>query len=383
MHGKGHYTWGDGRSYEGEYSHDKKHGQGVYIWNDDRKYDGQWAYGKQHGRGKYILKDGSYKVGLWENGKRIKWIDEKDTTTVAPAVDPSLNDKSASPSANIPNSKTPVQGDQSNYQTPQNVQQDIDNMLEKMSSPEKLPQSTQNAQVKSSAPVPSDINSASHNQELTSQNSSQSLSNPSPNPLADPKSPYDLSKSNPAQNPSINQPSSQNLISPVNSQPQSQEPKPSVQPANNSPSSGVHPVDPKLDLQSPLTQQKTDSEIPKSPTDISKTAQDPVKAEGEKDKVAGINVKETTEAIKQSTEQVKQSDVSPKSSSGPVQQDLSKNSEKVELSKAPITPITENNQSSIASDKAQPTNSEHKSDTNDKLVEGVKQEKVEVHEEKA
>lgn len=32
MHGKGVYTWKDGRKYEGEYINDKKHGNGVYTW---------------------------------------------------------------------------------------------------------------------------------------------------------------------------------------------------------------------------------------------------------------------------------------------------------------------------------------------------------------
>jgi Uncharacterized protein conserved in bacteria len=78
MHGKGVYTWKDGRRYEGEYQHDKKHGHGVYTWADGRKYDGPWAYGKQHGKGKYILPDGTVRIGLWDNGKRTKWLDEEE-----------------------------------------------------------------------------------------------------------------------------------------------------------------------------------------------------------------------------------------------------------------------------------------------------------------
>lgn len=78
MHGRGVYTWKDGRRYEGEYQHDKKHGFGVYTWADGRKYEGPWAYGKQHGKGKYILPDGTVRIGVWDNGKRIKWLDEDD-----------------------------------------------------------------------------------------------------------------------------------------------------------------------------------------------------------------------------------------------------------------------------------------------------------------
>ena len=51
MHGRGVYTWKDGRKYEGEYLHDKKHGHGVYSWADGRKYDGEWAHGRQHVEG--------------------------------------------------------------------------------------------------------------------------------------------------------------------------------------------------------------------------------------------------------------------------------------------------------------------------------------------
>jgi hypothetical protein len=36
MHGKGLYTWKDGRFYEGEYIDDKKNGYGVYVWADGR-----------------------------------------------------------------------------------------------------------------------------------------------------------------------------------------------------------------------------------------------------------------------------------------------------------------------------------------------------------
>ncbi len=75
MHGKGIYTWNDGRIYEGEFSDDKKHGFGIYTWADGRKYEGLWADGKQNGKGKYILCDGFVRIGIWENGKRIKWLE--------------------------------------------------------------------------------------------------------------------------------------------------------------------------------------------------------------------------------------------------------------------------------------------------------------------
>ena len=46
MHGRGVYTWKDGRKYEGDYQYDKKHGFGKYTWADGRQYEGNWAYGK-------------------------------------------------------------------------------------------------------------------------------------------------------------------------------------------------------------------------------------------------------------------------------------------------------------------------------------------------
>lgn len=76
MHGKGIYTWKDGRSYEGTYYNDKKHGFGIYKWADRRSYEGMWMESKQHGKGKYILPDGTSKIGRWSDGKRIEWLDD-------------------------------------------------------------------------------------------------------------------------------------------------------------------------------------------------------------------------------------------------------------------------------------------------------------------
>ena len=96
MHGKGTYTWKDGRKYDGQYLHDKKHGNGIYTWADGRRYDGQWAYGKQNGKGKYILPDGTVRVGVWEDGKRIQWLDETPNASIQ-------NTQSAHNSGVIPN----------------------------------------------------------------------------------------------------------------------------------------------------------------------------------------------------------------------------------------------------------------------------------------
>ena len=45
MHGKGKYTWPDGRSYEGYYLLDVKEGHGKHIWPDGKTYEGQWSEG--------------------------------------------------------------------------------------------------------------------------------------------------------------------------------------------------------------------------------------------------------------------------------------------------------------------------------------------------
>lgn len=49
MHGKGIYTFADGRIYEGFYVNGLKDGYGVFIWEGGRRYEGNWKEGKQHG----------------------------------------------------------------------------------------------------------------------------------------------------------------------------------------------------------------------------------------------------------------------------------------------------------------------------------------------
>lgn len=46
MHGKGVFTWIDGRKYVGYYFEDKKQGYGEFIWPDGRSYKGEWFEGK-------------------------------------------------------------------------------------------------------------------------------------------------------------------------------------------------------------------------------------------------------------------------------------------------------------------------------------------------
>ena len=77
-HGKGAYTWPDGRKYVGQYAEDMKEGHGTFYWPDGRKYEGGWMQGKQHGEGTYTKANGESKVGIWENGKMQKWISADD-----------------------------------------------------------------------------------------------------------------------------------------------------------------------------------------------------------------------------------------------------------------------------------------------------------------
>ena len=51
MHGFGHFTFSDGKTYEGFYSNDKKHGYGIFTWlnhqdNTIKRYEGWWTEGK-------------------------------------------------------------------------------------------------------------------------------------------------------------------------------------------------------------------------------------------------------------------------------------------------------------------------------------------------
>ena len=76
MHGKGVFSWPDGRKYEGEYLNDLKHGQGKFEWPSGKMYDGSWADGKQDGPGIYRARENDkLREGVWEKGQRVKWIE--------------------------------------------------------------------------------------------------------------------------------------------------------------------------------------------------------------------------------------------------------------------------------------------------------------------
>jgi len=77
MHGKGEFTWKDGRKYKGDYVYDKKHGYGLFEFGDGRVYNGQWKDGVQHGDGEFFENGNSEsRRGKWEGGEPVKWYDE-------------------------------------------------------------------------------------------------------------------------------------------------------------------------------------------------------------------------------------------------------------------------------------------------------------------
>ena len=76
MHGKGVFTWPDGRKYEGDYKNDHKEGQGKFEWPNGRIYEGEWKLGKMDGQGTYTSEKGKVRVGIWQDGKRISWVKE-------------------------------------------------------------------------------------------------------------------------------------------------------------------------------------------------------------------------------------------------------------------------------------------------------------------
>merc|ERR1712232_98262 len=71
MHGKGTFTWPNGRTYIGEYISDCKHGMGVFTWPDGSKHEGQWSKGVRHGSGSFTSSSGKVNKGEWQYGSLI------------------------------------------------------------------------------------------------------------------------------------------------------------------------------------------------------------------------------------------------------------------------------------------------------------------------
>ena len=68
MHGKGVFTWHDGRRYEGDYFDDEKHGYGCFTWEMGNKYTGSFREDQRDGWGIMHWIDGSIYKGQWSAG---------------------------------------------------------------------------------------------------------------------------------------------------------------------------------------------------------------------------------------------------------------------------------------------------------------------------
>lgn len=66
--GKGKFTYADGKTYEGDYLHNKKNGYGVYKW-EGKVYEGPWVDGKMHGQG-WLTNEFGRKKYEFRNGMR-------------------------------------------------------------------------------------------------------------------------------------------------------------------------------------------------------------------------------------------------------------------------------------------------------------------------
>ncbi len=82
MHGKGVFTWPDGKKFVGDYKNDKKDGNGTYWWTKDKYYEGEWVNSKQHGKGKYVFGNKTQE-GQFRYGKIIKRFDGKNVENAA------------------------------------------------------------------------------------------------------------------------------------------------------------------------------------------------------------------------------------------------------------------------------------------------------------
>lgn len=94
MHGKGRFSFSDGRMYIGEWSHGKMHGEGRTEWPsgaiyeggfrdgqrsgygtyscNGESYAGQWLAGHKHGKGYSDLGNGDWYEEVWHSGERIE-----------------------------------------------------------------------------------------------------------------------------------------------------------------------------------------------------------------------------------------------------------------------------------------------------------------------
>ncbi|KAL0491800.1 hypothetical protein AKO1_010241 [Acrasis kona] len=66
MSGRGKFSWSNGDTFEGDWSHDMPNGSGIYKWKSNGAvYTGQMKDGKRHGKGTQTFSDGSKYDGEW------------------------------------------------------------------------------------------------------------------------------------------------------------------------------------------------------------------------------------------------------------------------------------------------------------------------------
>ena len=62
--------YGGGGRYEGQMNqYGQRHGKGVYSWSNGRRYVGEWSENMYHGHGTCTYADGRVESGKWEKNK--------------------------------------------------------------------------------------------------------------------------------------------------------------------------------------------------------------------------------------------------------------------------------------------------------------------------
>ena len=82
LHGKGTFTWSDGKKYVGDFKEGTNEGKGTFYWPDGDKYVGDFKKGKSDGKGTYTWSDGKKYVGDFKENLRsgkgtMTWPDGK------------------------------------------------------------------------------------------------------------------------------------------------------------------------------------------------------------------------------------------------------------------------------------------------------------------
>lgn len=77
----------NGDRYSGDWNGSVPHGRGKYTWADGRVYDGEWNKGERHGVGLLVSPSGGRYKGDWKNGQmHVSTHTFKRTGTLQPFV---------------------------------------------------------------------------------------------------------------------------------------------------------------------------------------------------------------------------------------------------------------------------------------------------------